>query len=50
MIEKQIYQCEVCGKEFTFEDECLEHELKCKNRRAGKFCGYDGQLSQYSFP
>lgn len=30
MIEKHIYQCEVCGKEFAFEDECLEHELKCK--------------------
>lgn len=30
MIEKHIYQCEVCGKEFAFEDECREHELKCK--------------------
>lgn len=30
MIEKHIYQCEICGKEFAFEDECLEHELKCK--------------------
>ena len=30
MIEKHIYQCEVCGKEFAFEDECLAHELKCK--------------------
>lgn len=30
MIEKHIYQCEVCGKEFAFEDECFEHELKCK--------------------
>ena len=30
MIEKHIYQCEVCGKEFAFENECLDHELKCK--------------------
>lgn len=30
MIEKHVYQCEVCGKEFAFEDECLDHELKCK--------------------
>ena len=30
MIEKHIYQCEICGKEFAFKDECLEHELKCK--------------------
>ena len=30
MIEKHIYQCEVCGKEFAFEDECLAHELKHK--------------------
>lgn len=30
MIEKHIYQCEVCGKEFAFEGECLAHELKCK--------------------
>lgn len=30
MIEKHIYQCEVCGKEFVLEDECLDHELKCK--------------------
>lgn len=30
MIEKHTYQCEVCGQEFSFEDECLEHELKCK--------------------
>lgn len=30
MIKKHIYQCEVCGKEFAFEDECREHEMKCK--------------------
>ena len=30
MIEKHTYQCEICGKEFNDEDECLEHELKCK--------------------
>lgn len=30
MIEKYIYQCEICGEEFAFEDECLAHELKCK--------------------
>lgn len=30
MVEKHIYQCEICGKEFAFRDECLEHELKCK--------------------
>ena len=30
MIEKRIYQCEVCGKEFNDEEDCREHELKCK--------------------
>ena len=30
MIEKHTYQCEVCGKEFAFEDECREHEMKHK--------------------
>lgn len=30
MIKIYTYKCEVCGKEFAFEDECLEHELKCK--------------------
>ena len=28
MIEKHIYQCEVCGKEFAFENECREHEME----------------------
>lgn len=28
MIEKHTYQCEVCGKEFAFEDECREHEME----------------------
>ena len=28
MIEKHIYQCEVCGKEFNDEDDCREHEMK----------------------
>ena len=28
MIEKHIYQCEVCGKEFNDEDECREHEME----------------------
>ena len=28
MIEKRIYQCEVCGKEFAFENECREHEME----------------------
>ncbi len=30
MIEIHTYKCEVCGKEFDDEDECLKHELKCK--------------------
>lgn len=30
MTEIITYKCDVCGKEFTFEDECLAHELKCK--------------------
>ncbi len=30
MIEITTYKCEVCGKEFAFEDECRAHELKCK--------------------
>lgn len=28
MIEKHIYQCEVCGKEFAFEDDCRKHEME----------------------
>ena len=28
MIEKHSYQCEVCGEEFAFEDECGEHEME----------------------
>lgn len=28
MIEKHIYQCEVCGKEFNDEDDCLKHEIE----------------------
>lgn len=30
MIEKHIYQCEVCGKEFAFEDDCRKHEMEHK--------------------
>ena len=30
MIEITTYKCEVCGKAFTNENECLAHELKCK--------------------
>ena len=30
MTEIHTYRCDICGKEFAFEDECLEHELKCK--------------------
>lgn len=28
MIEKHIYQCEVCGKEFEFDDDCRKHEME----------------------
>ena len=28
MIEKHIYQCEVCGKTFDDEDDCREHEIE----------------------
>lgn len=28
MIEKHIYQCEVCGKEFAFKEDCREHEME----------------------
>ena len=28
MIEKHIYQCEVCGKEFNDEDDCRKHEME----------------------
>lgn len=27
MIEKHIYQCEVCGKEFNDEEDCRKHEM-----------------------
>ena len=30
MIEIHVYKCEICGKEFEFDDECLAHELKHK--------------------
>lgn len=28
MIEKHIYQCEVCGKEFNDEEDCRNHEME----------------------
>lgn len=28
MIEKHIYQCEVCGKEFNGEEDCRKHEIE----------------------
>ena len=28
MIEKHIYQCEVCGKEFNDEEDCRKHEME----------------------
>ena len=30
MIEKHIYQCEVCGKTFDDEDDCRKHEMDLK--------------------
>ena len=30
MIEKHIYQCEVCGKTFDDYDDCYKHEMKHK--------------------
>ena len=30
MTEIHTYLCDVCGKDFAFEDECRKHELKCK--------------------
>ena len=28
MVEKYIYQCEVCGKEFNDEEDCRKHEME----------------------
>lgn len=28
MIEKYIYQCEVCGKEFNDDEDCRKHEME----------------------
>ena len=28
MIEKHIYQCEICGKEFNDEEDCRKHEME----------------------
>lgn len=28
MIERYIYQCEVCGKEFNDEEDCRKHEIE----------------------
>ena len=28
MIEKHIYQCEVCGKEFNDDEDCRKHEME----------------------
>ena len=28
MIEKHIYQCEVCGKEFNDDENCRKHEME----------------------
>lgn len=30
MTEIHTYRCDICGKKFAFEDECREHEMKCK--------------------
>ena len=30
MTEIHTYRCDVCGKDFEFEDDCREHEMKCK--------------------
>lgn len=33
MIEKHIYQCEVCGKTFDDYDDCYKHEMEHKATR-----------------
>ena len=33
MIEKRIYQCEVCGKTFDDYDDCYKHEMEHKATR-----------------
>ena len=30
MIEKHIYQCEICGKEFNDDEDCRKHEMEHK--------------------
>ena len=30
MTEIHTYRCDVCGKTFDDEDDCREHEMKCK--------------------
>lgn len=47
MIEKHTYQCEVCGKEFAFEDECREHEMEHTAsfiKKAVVMMGYGGKV------
>lgn len=36
MTEIHTYRCDVCGQTFDFEDDCREHELKCKAARLEK--------------
>lgn len=50
MIEKHIYQCEVCGKEFAFEDECLAHELKHKITELDKDVALANSSGDIIFP
>ena len=47
MIEKHIYQCEVCGKEFAFENECRNHEMEHTAsfiKKAVVMMDYDGKV------
>lgn len=56
MTEIHTYRCDVCGKEFAFEDECRKHEMKCKtagltkspSKQAGRlFVGAKSRVSIY---
>ena len=47
MIEKHIYQCEVCGKEFNDEEDCYKHEMEhnaAKLKGAVVMMDYQGKV------
>lgn len=37
MTEVTTYKCDACGKTFNKEEDCYQHELKCKTNGLEKY-------------